>query len=99
VGTVVAGCSGIRQRIGDVYAHTAVIEENFGAGRRVAAIVLWMASLAGAGWALPHICSVNNRVPTRYLGEVVVRAGRAGNSAYLKIAGFSVEVQQASAGE
>jgi len=99
VGTVVAGCSGIRQRIGDVCAHTAVIEENFGARRRVAAIVLWMASLAGAGWALPHICSVNDRVPTRYLGQVVVRTGRARNSAYLKIAGFGVEVQRASAGE
>lgn len=99
VGTVAAGCSGIRQRIGDVYAHTAVIEESFGTGRRAAAIALWMASLAGAGWAVPHICSVNERVPTRYLGQVVVRTGRAGNSAYLKIASFSVEVQRATAGD
>jgi uncharacterized RDD family membrane protein YckC len=93
VGTAVAACSSIRQRIGDMCAHTAVIEEGFGIGSRVAAILLWIATLAGAGWAVPRICSANNPVHTRYLSQVVVRVGTTGNSAYLKIAGFTVDVR------
>jgi uncharacterized RDD family membrane protein YckC len=97
VGTVVAACSGIRQRVGDMYAQTAVIEESFGTSIRVAAIVLWIAILAGAGWAVPRICSTNNSIHTRYLNQIAVRVGRSGNSAYFKIASFSVDVQVASA--
>ena len=96
VGTVVAGCSGIRQRIGDVYAHTAVIEENFGMGIRTAAVMLWIASLAGAGWAVPRICSANAAVHPAFLSQVLVRVGRSGNAAYVKIAGFTADVQMAS---
>jgi uncharacterized RDD family membrane protein YckC len=92
VGTAVAACSNVRQRIGDVCAHTAVIEERFGIGVRVAAILLWMATLAGAGWSVPRICSANNPVHTRYLNQVAVRVGTTGNSAYFKIAGFTVDV-------
>jgi uncharacterized RDD family membrane protein YckC len=92
VGTVVAACSGVRQRIGDFYGQTAVIEERFGIGIMVAAIVLWIATLAGAAWAVPRICSANNPVPARYLGRVVVRVGRTPNSAYFRIAGLTVDV-------
>lgn len=91
IGTAVAGCSSVRQRIGDICAHTAVVEESFGIGARAAAIVLWIATLAGAWHAVPIICSVNAGVPTRYLRQVAVRVGRTGNSAYLKIAGFTVD--------
>ena len=96
VGTVVAACSDIRQRIGDICAQTAVIEESFGGGIRVTAIGLWIAILAGAGWAVPRICSANNPVHTPYLGQVVVRTGRTGNSAYFRIARFTVDVELVS---
>jgi uncharacterized RDD family membrane protein YckC len=96
IGTVVAACSGIRQRIGDIYAQTAVIEESVRIGIRVAAIVLWIATLAGAGWAVPRICSANNPVHTPYLGQVAVRVGRTGNSVYFRTARFTVDVQLAS---
>jgi uncharacterized RDD family membrane protein YckC len=91
VGTVVAACSSVRQRIGDICAHTAVIEEGFGIGIRAAAIVLWLATLGGAGWAVPRICSANHPVYPRYLGQVVVRLGRTANTAYFRIGGLSVE--------
>ena len=70
----------------------AVIKEEFGIAARVSAIVLWVVILAGAGWAVPRICSANNRVPTRYLNQVVVRIGRTGNSVYLRIASFTLDV-------
>ena len=92
VGTAVAACSEVRQRIGDICAHTAVIEENFGIAARVSAIVLWVVTLAGAGWAVPRICSADNPVQTRYLSQVVVRIGRTGNSTYFRIASFTLDV-------
>lgn len=95
VGTVAAACSSSRQRLGDLYAQTAVIEEGFGIGIRVAAIVLWVATLAGAGYAVPRICAVNHALHTRYLNQVVVRVGSTGNSAYFRVAHFTVDVQRA----
>ncbi len=92
VGTAVAACSNIRQRIGDILAQTAVIEHSFGIGVRMTAVVLWLGILAGAGWAVPRICSTNNPVHPRYLSQVVVRVGTSGNSSYFRIAGFTVDV-------
>jgi uncharacterized RDD family membrane protein YckC len=92
VGTAVAACSDVRQRIGDICAHTAVIEEKFGVAAKVCAVVLWIATFAGAGWAVPRICSANNQVQAPYLNQVVVRIGRTGNSAYLRIASFTLDV-------
>ena len=91
VGTAVAACSGVRQRIGDLCAHTAVIEESFGVGIRITAIVLWIVTLAGAGWAVPRICSASNPVQPRYMSQVVVRVGKTGDTAYFKLAGFTVD--------
>lgn len=96
VGTAVAACSNIRQRIGDICAQTAVIEESFGIGIRLTAIVLWIAILAGAGWAVPRICTANDPIQTPYLGQVVVRVGRSGNAAYFRVARFTADVQLAS---
>jgi uncharacterized RDD family membrane protein YckC len=96
VGTVVAGCSAVRQRVGDIYARTVVIEESFGTGIRVAAIMIWVASLAGAGWAVPHICSVNQSVRPVYLGQVIVQVGSSETSAYFQIGSFAVHVQFAT---
>src|SRR5438067_4546877 len=57
VGALVAGCSGLRRRVGDLCAGTAVVEEEFGAGIKSAAVVLWVLVLAGAVWAVPRICA------------------------------------------
>lgn len=94
VGTVVAACSGSRQRIGDMYARTVVIEESFGSAVRITAIVLWIATLAGAAWAVPRICLTDRSVRSPYLNQVVVRVGSSENSAYFRIAGFAVDVQR-----
>ena len=96
VGAVVAGCSGVRQRVGDVYGRTAVIEQSFGRGIRVAAIVLWMADLAMAGWAVPRICSVDRFVRPLYLSQVIIRVGRSENLAYFQVGGLTVNVQLTS---
>jgi len=91
VGTAVAACSDARQRIGDMWAHTAVVEEKFGIAARASAIVLWIAILAGSGWAVPRICSENTPVHTPYLNQVIIRIGKTANSAYLRIGSFSLD--------
>jgi uncharacterized RDD family membrane protein YckC len=93
VGTVVAGCSGARQRVGDIYARTAVIEESFRRVIRLAAIVLWIASLAAAWWAVPRICSVNRFVRPLYLGQIIIRVGRSENLAYFQVGTLAVHIQ------
>jgi len=96
VGTVVAACSAARQRVGDIYARTAVIEESFRSVVRVAAIVLWIASLAAAGWAVPRICSVNRFVRPLYLNKVIIRVCRSESLAYFQVGSLAVHVQIAS---
>jgi len=91
VGTAVAACSDVRQRIGDICAHTAVIEDKFGIAARVCAVVLWIATLTGAGWAVPRICAESNPIQMRYLNQVVVRIGKTGNSGYLRVASFTLD--------
>lgn len=91
VGTAVAACSEARQRLGDICARTAVVEESFGPAARALAIVLWIATLAAAAWSVPRICSTTNQVQTRYLNQVVVRIGRTANSAYLRIGDFTLD--------
>jgi uncharacterized RDD family membrane protein YckC len=93
VGTAVAACSEVRQRVGDICAHTAVIEEKFGIGIRIAAVALWIATLGGAGWVVPRICAANQAVRTKYLSQVVVRIGRAGNTAYFRIGGYTIDLR------
>jgi len=96
VGTAVAACSAARQRVGDIYARTVVVEESFGSSVRVAVVVLWIASLAGAGWAVPRICSVNRFAPPPYLSQVLIRVGRNESLAYLQVGSLSVNVQLTS---
>lgn len=92
VGTAVAACSEVRQRIGDICGHTAVIEENFGIAARASAIVLLVVTLAGGGWTVPRICSAVNPTQTQYLSQVVVRIGRTGNSTYFRIASYTLDL-------
>jgi uncharacterized RDD family membrane protein YckC len=93
VGTAVAACSEVRQRIGDICAHTAVIEEKFGIAARLAAVVLWIATLVGAGYTVPRICANNQAVHTKYLSRVIVRIGRNGNTAYFRIGGVTLDLK------
>ena len=96
VGTAVAACSKVRQRIGDICAHTAVIEDSFGLGIRLTALVLWIATIAGAGWAVPQICSTREFVQPRYLSQVLVRVGKTEDSAYLRVAGFTLDLHSSA---
>lgn len=96
VGTAVAACSDVRQRIGDICANTAVVEEKLGIGMRLAAILLWIATLAGAGWAVPRICSSNASLNTPYLSQIVVRIGMTDNSAYVKFARLTLDVHSST---
>lgn len=93
VGTAVAACTEVRQRVGDICAHTAVIEEKFGVAARLAAVVLWIATLVGAGYTVPRICANNQAVHTKYLSRVVVRIGRNGNTAYFRIGGVTLDLK------
>jgi uncharacterized RDD family membrane protein YckC len=94
VGAVIAGCSRIHRRLGDICAGTVVIEEHFGYGIKIAAVALWAAVLAGAVWSVPRICETNAAIPSRYLSQVVVRVGRSEKSAYLTVASFHVGVEK-----
>lgn len=97
VGAVVAGCSRIHRRLGDICAGTVVIEEHFGRWVKLAALALWTAALAGAVWSVPRICKTNAALPSRYLNQVVVQVGRSEESAYFTVANFHVDVQLTSA--
>lgn len=92
LGALVAGCSGIRQRIGDLFAQTAVVEESYGIGIKIAALIVLVGTLSGAGYEVPRICAVDRSVHSQHLNRVVVRVGRNGNSAYFRVAKYSVDV-------
>jgi uncharacterized RDD family membrane protein YckC len=95
VGLMVASCSRRRQRVGDMCAGTVVVAPELSAWIKVLAIVLWVATLAGAGWAVPRICSRDHavhRLP--YLGRVVAQLGQTDNCADLMVARFKIEVQR-----
>jgi len=96
VGTVVASCSRINRRVGDMCAGTVVIEEHFGDWVKIAAVALWAAVLAGAVWSVPRICQTNAALPSRYLNQVVVQVGRSDESGYFTVASFHVEVRLTS---
>src|SRR5207237_8003418 len=49
VGVLVASCSNLRQRLGDICADTGVVEEEFGYPVKILAMVLWLGTLVGAG--------------------------------------------------
>jgi len=94
LGAVIAGCSKIHRRLGDICAGTVVIEEHFGYGIKSVAVALWAAVLAGAVWSVPRICETNAAIPSRYLSQVVVQVGRTEKSAYLTVASFHLGVEK-----
>ena len=96
VGVVVASCSRIHRRLGDICAGTVVIESRFAYGLKTAAVVLWMAVLAGAVWCVPKICKTNAARHSPYLNQVIVEVGQSGKSPYLRIAGLHVQIELGS---
>ncbi len=96
VGAVVASCSGIHRRLGDICVGTVVIEEHFDYRVKIAVVVLWSAVLAAAAWSVPRICQTNAALHPRYLDQVVLKVGRSEKSAYFTVASFRVDVQLAS---
>lgn len=96
VGAVVAACSDVRRRLGDMCAGTVVIEDDLGYGVKIASMVLWAAVFAGAVWSVPQICKTNSALTPRYLKQVVVQVGRSEKSAFFTVAGLHVEVQLTS---
>ena len=97
VGFMVASCSRMRQRIGDLCAGTVVVAPAVNGWTKALASFLWVAVLVGAGWGLPriHADSGAHRIP--YLRRVVVQMGDTDNSAYLRVANFKIEVQRNAA--
>jgi len=96
VGVVIAGCSRIRRRLGDVCAGTVVIESPFASGVKVAAVVLWKAVLGGALWSVPRTCKTNAARHSRYLNQVIVEVGRSESSPYFRVLGTHVQVELGS---
>lgn len=95
LGVVIAGCSPCRQRLGDLCAGTAVVEEEFSKPQKALAMILGVAMLAGAVWQVPRLCRADiARAQSRYLNRVLVQVGRTENSAYFRIARvrFNVEL-------
>ena len=95
IGFIVANCSRLRQRLGDMCAGTVVVASGQSGWTRGLAIVLWIAAVVGSGWAVVGIHAAEHgghRLP--YLGRVVARLGRTHNSAYIKVARFKIEVQR-----
>ncbi len=96
VGVVVAGCSRIHRRLGDICANTVVIESPFAFGVKIAAVMLWIAVLAGAVWSVPRTCKTNVAKHSRYLNQVIVEVGRSGKSPYLRVAGIHLQLELGS---
>ncbi|HVO82660.1 MAG TPA: RDD family protein [Terriglobales bacterium] len=97
IGAVVAGCSRLHQRLGDICAGTAVVEGEFGPGIKLLTLALWIGTLAGAGWAVPRICSENAAQMPAYLNQVVVQVGSSESAAYLRVAGFRIDLRRTTA--
>ncbi len=96
VGVVVAGCSKIHRRLGDMCAGTVVIEDYFGYGVKISVIMIWTAVLAGTVWCVPRICKTNAALHSHYLNQVIVQVGRNEKSAYFKVASLHVNVELSS---
>jgi uncharacterized RDD family membrane protein YckC len=95
VGAIVAGCSQLRQRLGDIIAGTMVVEETFAPGAKVVAVVLWLAALTGAIWGLPRVWSAGfSNQPPRYFARTVVQLGYTADSAYLCFSGLRIDLHR-----
>ncbi len=94
LGALIASCSRVRRRLGDVLGGTVVVEEDFTFGTKLLVLVLWTAVLAGSVWALPRVCAgpVSTQ-PPRILGRKVVHVGYTGDAAYVRVSRFRIGAQ------
>jgi uncharacterized RDD family membrane protein YckC len=98
VGAVAAGCSQFRQRLGDIFAGTVVVEEVFAPGTKLLAVVLWLAALTGVGFSLPKVCSAEfSSQPPPYFADTVVKLGYTEDSAYLCVSGLRIDLHRDNA--
>ncbi len=94
IGTLVASCSSMRRRLGDICAGTLVIVKEFRPAVSTIAVVLWLGVLGTTLWLVPHLCSRGPAgQPPRYLGRTAVQMGRSATSAYVRVGALKVEVQ------
>ncbi|MGE5109436.1 MAG: RDD family protein [Acidobacteriaceae bacterium] len=95
VGALFAGCSQFRQRLGDILAGTVVVEEMFSPSTKLIAVLLWLATLSGAGFAVPRIWYAGfSSPPPPYLSGTVVQLGYTPDSAYVSISGLRVDLHR-----
>ncbi len=94
VGILVASCSRMRRRLGDVCASTLVVAREFHPAIKMLAVALWLAALGGTIWFVPHLCRQSQiGQPPRYFSRTVVQIGRSPTSAYIRVARLKLEVQ------
>ena len=60
----------------------------------IIAVVLWLAVLTSAGWALPRVCSggFSNKRPA-YFASTWVQLGYTADSAYLSVTGLRIDLR------
>ncbi len=94
VGATVAECSRLRRRLGDMVAGTVVVEEQFSAGPKLLAVVLWTAMIGSSASALARICTHQiSTQPPRYFGRSIVQLSYKEGSSYLRIARLRIAWQ------
>jgi uncharacterized RDD family membrane protein YckC len=94
VGATVAECSRLHRRLGDMVAGTVVVEEQFSAGTKLLAFVLWTAIIGSSVSVLPQICTRQiSTEPPRYFGRSVVQLSYKEDSSYLRIARLRITWQ------
>jgi hypothetical protein len=79
--------------VGDLCAGTLVVAPRLDLWPKALGIVLWLATLAGAGWTVSYICDKDygvHRIP--HLNQVVARLGRTDNSFYVRVANVKLEL-------
>lgn len=94
VGAMVAGCSQLRQRLGDILAGTVVVEETFPFSTKLVAVVLWLAALTGAGWGLPRDSGAVSTQPPPYFARSVVQLGYTADSAHLRVSRLRIDLRR-----
>ena len=96
VGVMVAACSRLRQRLGDIAAGTVVVEERFPAGVKLTAVLVWTAALAAAAWAMPRVCAGQLPIqPPPYFGRSIVQLGYTADSAHLRVSRLRLDLRLA----
>ena len=94
VGGLIAGCSRLRQRLGDMAAGTVVVEEAVSGGLKALAVTLWFATFVLTGWGLLRVSAHPLRTtPPEHWGGTVAQVGYGAGSAHIRTARWRMELQ------